>query len=106
MKKTLLQFFSLLVALLSWGANAQAASQLTVTYLAANETSVTRNSPSAPFMVSVDVSFLNLTNQPVAMQIGIGYYDVATGVSIPTWALAKMAWPYPSERAWLTALTT
>ena len=77
MKKTLLQFFSLLVALLSWGANAQAASQLTVTYLAANETSVTRNSPSAPFMVSVDVSFLNLTNQPVAMQIGIGYYDVA-----------------------------
>ena len=77
MKKTLLQFFSLLVALLSWGANAQAASQLTVTYLAANETSVTRNSPSAPFMVSVDVSFLNLTNQRVAMQIGIGYYDVA-----------------------------
>ena len=75
MRKTLLHFCTLLVAFVAWGATACAANQLTVTYLAANKAEVTRASSSDPFMVPVDVSFLNLTTEPLTMQVGIGYYD-------------------------------
>ena len=63
------------MAFVAWGATACAANQLTVTYLAANKAEVTRASSSDPFMVPVDVSFLNLTTEPLTMQVGIGYYD-------------------------------
>lgn len=102
MRKTLLHFCTLLVAFVAWGATACAANQLTVTYLAANKAEVTRASSSDPFMVPVDVSFLNLTTEPLTMQVGIGYYDADDRLvlfprllsprhSSPTWASAKTA---------------
>lgn len=108
MRKILLFVCSFFMTLAAWGTSggdAKAESRLTVTYLGALETSVARNDASDAFIVPVDVSFLNLTDKTLAMQVGVGYYDgsgqlvsatfISEGVFEPTMGFGQEDMPMP-----------